>query len=581
MIKALPDGLLDTTSTSLTLLGRNVTNFGEAVNENFVKLLENFASPLQPEFALLGQIWYDTSSSKLKVYDGINFRAAAGPVISTSQPSNLVAGDFWINSDTNQLRFYDGTDLVLVGPVHSRVQGETGFRVETVIDTNKNVHTICYLFAGNVLLGLFNGDDRYELQYPIVGFSGSVYSSTIIYNKGNRVRENNLTFEAITDLPTAGISPTNAEYWRRVFIEKGFTSASSSIKFDVVTTKAESIITATGTQKLASQILYNDEDAVITGALTVQDNRGITLGIAEDLSIYMDTAGDTIFENTISNKDVYIKVKRGNDTVDAVTINTLNGYVGIFNDNPLAALDVVGSASISGNLVVTGTVTAASSDIATASSSIILGSVALPATPSDGSANGGGIILKATADKSIRWIESTNRWTSNVGFECVGLVYSGALTGSSQQLNIGAGQIFKSTDGKVGLGTETPTANLQVVGDVKIGNSWTSTLQTPVTNTDATLIYAFNVLDYRSADVFVQVVDTTTQHSHCAKFTLVQSNLGAFSTKYGEVITNSSLGTFSVNVQADEFNNEFFILFFTASSSSAKVVDVVGTAVPT
>ena len=40
----IPDGTLDTSTTALTLIGRNSTSFGESVNENFVKLLENFAS---------------------------------------------------------------------------------------------------------------------------------------------------------------------------------------------------------------------------------------------------------------------------------------------------------------------------------------------------------------------------------------------------------------------------------------------------------------------------------------------------------------------------------------------------------
>jgi hypothetical protein len=66
----LPDGTFDTDSTSLTLIGRNVTSFGEALNENLVKLLENFASSSAPESALKGQLWYDTGSGSLNVYDG-------------------------------------------------------------------------------------------------------------------------------------------------------------------------------------------------------------------------------------------------------------------------------------------------------------------------------------------------------------------------------------------------------------------------------------------------------------------------------------------------------------------------------
>jgi len=36
------DSTIDQTATDLTLIGKNVSGFGEYINENFVKLLENF-----------------------------------------------------------------------------------------------------------------------------------------------------------------------------------------------------------------------------------------------------------------------------------------------------------------------------------------------------------------------------------------------------------------------------------------------------------------------------------------------------------------------------------------------------------
>ena len=43
------DGQIDTTSSDLTLIGRNYTGFGEVLNENFIKVLENFANTTAPE----------------------------------------------------------------------------------------------------------------------------------------------------------------------------------------------------------------------------------------------------------------------------------------------------------------------------------------------------------------------------------------------------------------------------------------------------------------------------------------------------------------------------------------------------
>ena len=66
----LVDGTVDNTSSDLTLIGRNYSGFGEFLNENFIKLLENFSSSDEPANPIRGQLWYDTSENKLKIYNG-------------------------------------------------------------------------------------------------------------------------------------------------------------------------------------------------------------------------------------------------------------------------------------------------------------------------------------------------------------------------------------------------------------------------------------------------------------------------------------------------------------------------------
>ena len=62
------DGTIDT-STSLGLIGKNYTRFGETLNENLLHLLENFANTNAPSNPTEGQLWYDTTNSLLKLYD--------------------------------------------------------------------------------------------------------------------------------------------------------------------------------------------------------------------------------------------------------------------------------------------------------------------------------------------------------------------------------------------------------------------------------------------------------------------------------------------------------------------------------
>ena len=101
-------GKLNTNTTSLTLVGRNANNYGQYFNQNFIGLLTTFASPayLPPEYPITGQLWFDTTSKKLKVYDDSNgFSVANAPVISDTQPIAQIPGDFWYDAVDDTLNF--------------------------------------------------------------------------------------------------------------------------------------------------------------------------------------------------------------------------------------------------------------------------------------------------------------------------------------------------------------------------------------------------------------------------------------------------------------------------------------------
>lgn len=67
VLTTVPDGTINTTSTSLGLPGRNYAGYGQSLDTNFVHQLENFADSTPPPNPLRGQLWYDINSSALKV----------------------------------------------------------------------------------------------------------------------------------------------------------------------------------------------------------------------------------------------------------------------------------------------------------------------------------------------------------------------------------------------------------------------------------------------------------------------------------------------------------------------------------
>jgi hypothetical protein len=114
------DASLDST-TDLQFVGRNYSGYGQVVNENFVKLLENFSGPTAPAKSITGQLWYDTSVGRLSInYDGSNFKNLANIYIAdvTQPPSAATTseGDFWWDSTNGQLKAKHGSSYILIGP---------------------------------------------------------------------------------------------------------------------------------------------------------------------------------------------------------------------------------------------------------------------------------------------------------------------------------------------------------------------------------------------------------------------------------------------------------------------------------
>lgn len=68
-LASIPAGQYNNSVSSLILFGKNFANYGEALNENMVHMMEHFANNVPPVNPLSGQLWYDTISKQLKIYD--------------------------------------------------------------------------------------------------------------------------------------------------------------------------------------------------------------------------------------------------------------------------------------------------------------------------------------------------------------------------------------------------------------------------------------------------------------------------------------------------------------------------------
>ena len=88
LLTIVEDGTADISSTSVALIGKNFSGYGEYVNENFVHLTENFAGESAPSNQLVGQLWYQTNTDELKIWNGAEWASAGKPTITNDNISS-------------------------------------------------------------------------------------------------------------------------------------------------------------------------------------------------------------------------------------------------------------------------------------------------------------------------------------------------------------------------------------------------------------------------------------------------------------------------------------------------------------
>ena len=187
VVATVAENTFDTT-TSLTLIGQNKSNFGEKFNENMIFLLENFANSSAPTNAVTGQLWWDTVAKLLKVNTSATstptWKVVGQPTSSAAAPTSPtpITGDFWYDTTNKQLKVYSGTGWDLVGPDYTSTQGLSGQKVNTLSDGVAN-HVVVEFWVGGTLVAIFSKDSTFTPVPAITGFTsispGFSYSSSV------------------------------------------------------------------------------------------------------------------------------------------------------------------------------------------------------------------------------------------------------------------------------------------------------------------------------------------------------------------------------------------------------------------
>jgi hypothetical protein len=111
----IPDDSLNQ-DLSIDLVGRNYANYGSIFAKTQVDLLDNFASTTAPSRSTNGQLWYDSTSKQIRVYDfttgswlPLGIQVSSSPLVNTNGQNK--PGTAYFNTSEGQLFVHDGVSF--------------------------------------------------------------------------------------------------------------------------------------------------------------------------------------------------------------------------------------------------------------------------------------------------------------------------------------------------------------------------------------------------------------------------------------------------------------------------------------
>jgi len=464
----LVDGKIDSDSIDVTLIGRNTTSYGEVMNENFVKILENFANAAEPDNPLRGQIWYDTSDGRLKVFDGTRFRNTDTTVLGASQPT-MLAGDIWIDSANQQMYFSDGVDVILAGPTYTSTQGYTGVEPVTLVDRFGQRKTVTIYKIGNqpamlISREAFTAASTTDNLTKLTGFTTAIKSGITIAT-------------ALSDFSFYGNadSTTKLSDGTTTFVPNDFLIKASA-----------------STQEVSAR-------------LQVTNIEGLKVGPNLEILLKAET-NKVVLRSTSNTDDLALQVTRSNVATDAIFIDNDVFRLGFKTSTPEYDFDFAGDMRVTGDLTVQGDTTYISTQTLQLEDHQIELAVADDSStyPDSAAIDDAGIVIRGGPEgyesntKSWTWKNATDAWTPHAYIDLP----------SGYHYKIGGSEVLSSTALATSVTSALGITQIGTLTELTVDNftfnSSTLTMATPLTLTiggDITFTNENKLLNVGTPDV--------------------------------------------------------------------------------
>lgn len=242
------NGDVDDLATSLDLVGKNVNNYGELINNNFVRLLTNFSNATGPRSPQQGQLWFDSQNNNLKVYNGSAWSSLLNASVQATSPTNQRSGELWFDSNNKQFKVYANGTWTVVGPNVNPDLGKFGVEPtppayhvrEYSTNDNKNCSIVysygrpmmilsTYTFAASNATSLY----YYGLNTATVIYSGTNIISTLSVHKDLLVSGSLQVSGGIVQTPDKTLTASYNSGWVGAFTSE-YTATNTIVRLEVL-----------------------------------------------------------------------------------------------------------------------------------------------------------------------------------------------------------------------------------------------------------------------------------------------------------------------------------------------------------
>jgi hypothetical protein len=413
----------------------------------------------------IGEISVNTSNNTIRVHDG----ATAGgfelakrgnvSVLTTGTSAELAA---IISDETGSGSLVFATTPTLVTPV-------LGLATGTSVMLSANVGAAAGNVSGNFTAGNFQSAGNVNTASAL--FTGSITGGTI-QTAGNVNSASGLVTGSLTagTLQTAG--NVNANNLRVV--------TNSSVGTVVSGTWNGGSISTTYTDAKVTSV--NGQTGAATGFATTANSLSqfASTTSAQLATLISDETGSgaLVFGTSPAITTSLTTPSSSFDLVNttATTVNFARAATTLSMGSTSGTTTVNNDLVVTGNVTVNGTTTTVNAVTVTVDDkNLELGSVA---SPTDVTADGGGITLKGATDKTFNWVSATAAWTSSEDLNLLtGKVYEINGTTVLSSSTLGSGVTASSLTSVGTLGSLAVTNNVSAGAFLTAGNSTAANFQ--------------------------------------------------------------------------------------------------------